>query len=208
MHRFMQLFLVAVFALAAAGVCPPAPLADENASASIVQTFQKAKQEYLDKNMTAAAEQIQKGAAYMKDQASRASAKGKGALSASARELDQLAVDVKKGAVTSQKKMEDAFARAYLALANDAHVKSTESWAKKKRVEAAAALETANRNLEKSIAWTGGKIEKGTNDVVKKSDALALKLKQKGDLLADDVSRGLQEAGSEIEKFGKKISPR
>jgi hypothetical protein len=44
-------------------VCPPAPLADENASASIEQTFQKAKQEYLDKNMTAAAEQIQKGAA-------------------------------------------------------------------------------------------------------------------------------------------------
>jgi hypothetical protein len=43
---------------------------------------------------------------------------------------------------------------------------------------------------------------------VKKSDALALKLKQKGDLLADDVSRGLQEAGNEIEKFGKKISPR
>jgi hypothetical protein len=103
--------------------------------------------------------------------------------------------------------MEDAFARAYLALANDAHIQSTESWAKKKRVEAAAALETANRNLEKSIAWTGGKIEKGTNDGEKKSDALALKLKQKGDLLADDVSRGLQEAGNEIEKFGKKFLP-
>ncbi|MBP7341849.1 MAG: hypothetical protein KA957_05990 [Syntrophaceae bacterium] len=208
MHRYMGIFLIAVFALIAAGVCPPASWADQAATASIEQTFQKARQEYLDKNMTSAAEQIQKGAAYMKDQASKASAKGKDALAASARELDQLAVDVKKGAVTSQKKMEDAFARAYLALANDAHIQSTESWAKKKRVEAAAALETANRNLEKSIAWTGGKIEKGTNEVVKKSDALALKLRQKGDLLADDVSRGLQEAGNEIEKFGKKISPR
>ena len=208
MYHFNRILVVAIFTLIAMGILPWTAAASSHESPSIEQTFQKAKENYLQKNMNAAAEQIKKGASYMKAQAEKASAKGKADLAASAQELEKLADDVKKGAVTSEKKIEDAFARAYLALASDDHIKSTESWAKKESAKAGAALERANKNLEKSFAWAGQKIEKHTNDAMKKSGELASKLKKKGTLIAEEVGKGLQEAGNEIEKFGEKISPR
>ena len=207
MRSLQRILVVTAFALIVAGVFPWAVIAGSEDTTSVEQTFQKAKQEYLQKNLDAAAKHIKKGAAYMKAQAEKASAKGKKGLEASAKELDQLADDTKKGAVTSEKKMEDAFARAYLALATNDHIKSTESWAKKQSAKTGAALESAGKNLEKGFAWAGQKVEKGTNDVLVKSAELSEKLKKKGRLVADDVSKGLKEAGNEIEKFGKKITP-
>ncbi|MFZ2398486.1 MAG: hypothetical protein WAW31_07450 [Smithella sp.] len=175
---------------------------------SIEQTFRNAKQDYLDKNMNAAAQQIQKSASFMKAQAEKASDKGKKALNASATELEKLAGDVKKGTVTSVKKIEETFARAYAVLASDSHIKSTESWTKKQTEKAGDALDSANKYLERSFAWAGQKIEKGTKDTMKKSNELSRKLKKKGSVLAEDVGKGLKNAGDEIEKFGKKISPK
>lgn len=209
MNRTIRIFAVAVFVLAVAGTVSWPAFADQDASSSsLEQTFQRAKQDYLDKNMNSASEQIRKSAAFMKDQAGKASAKGKGALSASADELDKLADDVKKGLVSSPKRIEDTFARAYLALASNEHVRATESWAQNKRNQAGEALQSANQHLEKSLTWAGQKIEKNTNDVMKKSEALAQQLKQKGSLITEEVGKGLRDAGREIENFGKRISPR
>ncbi len=144
----------------------------------------------------------------MNHQASLASTKGKDALAASARELDVLADDVKNGLVSSPKRIEDTFARAYLALAENEHVKATESWAQKKRNQAGEALDSANRHLEKSFTWAGQKVEKGTSEAMKKSYELSQKLKKKGTLVADEVGKGLQSAGNEIDKLEKKISSR
>lgn len=207
MQPIQRILVATAFALIVAGVLPWVAVAASEDSTSIEQTFQKAKQDYLQKNFDAAAGQIKKGATFMKAEAEKASAKGKEGLTSSAQELDKLADDVKKGAMTSEKKMEDAFARAYLALAANEHVKSTESWAKKESAKTGAALESAGKNLEKSFTWAGQKIEKGTYTVLQKSEELSGKLKKKGRVVADDVSRGIKEAGNEIEKFGKKISP-
>lgn len=99
--------------------------------------------------MDAAAAQIKKGAAFMKEESIKASDKGKEALAESGRDLEILSGDVKKGSVTSVKKIEDAFGRAYHALARDAHVKSTESWAKKESAKAGESLEKAANYLER-----------------------------------------------------------
>lgn len=208
MNCLNRIIAFAAFTLIVIGMMPWTAVAVSESQSSIEQTFQKAKQDYLDKNMNAAARQINKGAAYMREEAAKASDKGKEALTASAQELDKLADDMKKGAVTSKKRMEDAFARAHLALASNDHIQSTELWAKKEAAKAGTALESANKHLEKSIAWAGQKIEKGTNDVMKKSEEIALKLKKKGSLIADEVGKGLKDAGNEIEKLGEKISPR
>jgi hypothetical protein len=181
-------------------------VAAEESTSSIEQTFQKAKQDYLDKNMDAAAAQIKKGAAFMKEESIKASDKGKEALAESARDLEKLSADVKKGSVKSVKKIEDAFGRAYHALARDAHVKSTESWAKKESANAGESLDKAAIYLERGLTWTGQKIETGTKNVMKKSKELSAKLKEKGRVVAEDIGKNLKEAGNEIEKFGKKIS--
>lgn len=206
MNRLNRVLAVFVFTLFALMVFSWMAAAAEPASA-IEQTFQKAKKDYLDKNINSASEQIKKGAAYMKEKAAKASAKGKVELEESARELDKLADDVKKGTVKSVKRIEDAFARAYHALALESQIESTESWAKRERARAGEALDAANKNLERGLAWAGQKVEENTKKVMRKSEEIALKLKRKGRLITEEVGKGIQDAGKEIEKFGKKISP-
>jgi hypothetical protein len=92
-------------------------------------------------------------------------------------------------------------------LAADSHIKSTESWAKKEKAKAGEALDSANQYLEYSFSWAGQKIETGTNNAMKKSRELSLQLKKKGSVVAEDVGKGLKDAGNEIEKFGKRIAP-
>ena len=208
MHRLNLFAVVVAFALIFAGILPWTAIAEPESQSSVEQTFQKAKQNYLEKNMNSAAEQIQKSASYMRAQAAKASDMGKEALNTSAKELEKLADDVKKGTVTSVKRMEETFARAYVALASDSHIKSTESWAKKEKAKAGDALDSANKYLERSFAWAGQKIETRTTEVMKKSQELSLKLKKKGSVVAEDVGKGLKDVGNEIEKFGKKISPK
>ena len=206
MYRLTRVTII-FFALTVSVLLPWAAIAASQSSA-IEQTFQKAKKDYLQKNMESAGQQIEKGASYMKTEAAKASVRGKEALTASAEELEKLAYDVKKGAVKSRKRIEETFARAYLALALESHIQSTESWAKKEAAKVSESLEAVAANLERSFAWAGRKIEKSTKDVVKKSKDLSLKLKEKGAAVTDEVGKGLTEAGSEIEKFSKSISPK
>jgi hypothetical protein len=203
-----KFFMVAVMvALFLAGIIPWTAVAAPESQTSLEQTFQRAKKDYLEKNMNAAAWQIRKSASYMKAQAAKASEKGKEALNNSAKELEKLAEDVKSGAVTSEKRMEETFARAYVALAVDAHIRSTESWARKQKAKTGNALASANKYLERGFAWANQKIETGTEETIKRSKALSRKLKKTGSVMAEDVGKGLKDAGNEIEKFGEKISP-
>jgi valyl-tRNA synthetase len=208
MYRLNLIIGVVVFTLIVTGILPWAAVAGSESQSSIEQTFQKAKRDYLDKNLNAAAEQIQKGAVNMKAEAAKASVKGKAALTASAQELEKLADDVKKGIVTSVKGIEEAFARAYVALASDSHIKSTEAWTKKQAAKAGDALDSATKYLERSLAWAGQKVEASTKEAIKKSEDVSLKLKKKGSVVAEEVGKGLKDMGNEIEKFGKRISPK
>ena len=102
-----------VFAVMVLGVLSSASAqTSKTPESSIERTFREAKQNYLDKKMDAAARQINEGAAFMKSESMKASGQGKAALATSARELEELATNVRKGAVTSVKKIEDVFARA------------------------------------------------------------------------------------------------
>ncbi|MGB4294213.1 MAG: hypothetical protein WBJ16_01075 [Smithellaceae bacterium] len=203
MYRLNRITVIFAFVLVLAGIIN---CAASESSLSIEQTFQKAKKDYLEKNIDSAAKQIKKGAAYMRAEAVKASSRGKKALDDSARELDKLADDVKKGAVESVKKIEDVFARAYFVLAEESYIESTEAWAKKEAVKAGEFLDAANKNLEKGMIWAGQKVEEKTTETMKKSRELSLKLKQKGRLITEEVGKSLQAIGDEIEKFGKRIS--
>jgi len=202
-NRIMTAFIVVCLT----AILPWPLVAASESVSSIEQTFQKAKRDYLDKKMDAAAGEIKRSAAFMKKESMKASDKSKAALADSARELEKLAGDVKKGSVTSVKKIEDAFGRAYHALAFDAHARSMESWSKKEPAKAGEALDKATIYLERGFAWTGRKIETGTKDVITKSKELSMKLQAKGRTVAEEVGSGLKAAGNEIEQFGKKITP-
>jgi hypothetical protein len=79
--------------------------------------FRKARASFLENDSQKAASEIRKAAAEMKTEADQATGKAKEILQASIRELEELADEVKKGAVSSVKKLDEAFAEAYQALA-------------------------------------------------------------------------------------------
>ena len=203
----IRLFVLALFVILFAGLVSWTAGANQESSPEIEQTFLKAKQAYLENNLNHASTCISTGAVYMKNQAQKASSKAKKALDESARELEILANDVQQGLVSSPKKIEEAFARAHLALASNEHVRATQSWTQKKYEQAGEALQSANGHLEKSLNWTGGKIEKGTTDAMKKSNELATKLKQKGSSISEEAGKSLRDIGRSIDDFGKRISP-
>jgi len=205
--RYLNLILLVVFIAALTmAQTPVAVAAEATSSTSIEQNFQKSKQNFLQKDMKAAADEIRKGAAYLKSEADAATGKGKEALMASYRELEKLAGDVEKGAVTSVKKLDAAFARSYKALATNAHVKSTEAWAKKEINNTGKNLETAADSLERGFSWTGEKMKAGTTKVIEESRDLSKKLKEDTGWASDKVSKGLKDMGKEIEQFGKRVT--
>ena len=208
MKNLNRIVIVVVFVLTAAFVINSLPYAfavGTESPSSIEGYFQKAKQDYLKKNLKAAADEIRKGASYLKSEAANAGEKGKEILTESARELEKLADDVQKGAIKSVKKLESAFARAYYAQAVSSHIKSTESWARKEVANTGNSLEKATNYLERGLAWAGQKTEEETQKAIKESKDLANKLKKESILVADKVEKGLVGLGMEIEKLGGRI---
>ena len=194
---------IAVFTMAQTTM---AVASEATSSTSMEQNFKKAKQNFLQKDMKAAADEIRKAAAYLKFEADMATGKGKEALAASYRELEKLAGNVERGTVTSVKKLDAAFARSYKALATNAHVKSTEAWAKKEINNTGKNLEAAADSLERGFSWTGEKMKAGTQKVIEESKDLSKKLKEDAGWVSNKVGKDLKDMGNEIEKFGRNIT--
>ncbi len=179
---------------------------ESSSKGSLEETFQKAKQDYLQKDMKAASEEVHKAAAWMKSEAAAAKGKGKEALAASSRELEKLAGELKKGTVKSVKEIEMAFARAYNALATNSQMQSAEAWTKKEYKKAGEKLEAAVDELEKGFAWAGQKAQAGTQKVIDESKALSGKMKEGTAKASAEVSKTMKDMENEIKALGRKIS--
>jgi len=207
MHNLNRVFMMSAFALIVLmGYVSFATATGSEFRSSIEQDFQKARRDYLQKDMKSAAAEIQKGVSYLKSEAETATGKGKEALTKSYRELEKLAADVERGTVTSEKKVETEFARAYHALATNSYIKSTESWSRKEIKNTGKYLDEAMKYLKQGYYWAGQKAESGTEEVIKKSKDLSQKLEQGTGWVADQVRKGLTDTENEIEKFGQKVS--
>ena len=180
--------------------------AEADSKESVEPYFQKVRQDYLQKDTKAAADEVRKSATYVKSEAS--AAKGKEALTASHRELEKLSGELEKGTVKSVKKMEMAFAHTYKALATNSHVKSTEAWSKKEFKKAGDELEATGDELEKGFAWGGQKADAGTQKVISKWKELSQKLKEGAGWASAEASKTLKDMEDEIKTFGRRISPK
>jgi hypothetical protein len=184
---------------------------DEKALDSLVgeaeHYFHQAREDFFKKNMKAAADEMRKGAAFMKLEAGRATEAGKKPLMDSIQELEELADSVEKGTVTSTSELGHAFARAHTALATHYRLKAAESWATKETSKAGKALKAAALHLEYSAAWGSVKLETGTKEVVKNTRILAEKLMKGTGSVTTEVGKTVEALGKEIKKVGQSVEP-
>jgi len=169
--------------------------------------FHKARQNFLKKDYKAAAEEIRKGAAFMKLQSARATSEGKKVLTVSIDELEKLAKDVEKGTTTSAKTLDQAFSKAHHALAKHHYLKAIEYKAKGAATKVGRALKASAIHLEHGFAWAGHKLEAATVAVIKDTGLVAGKLIEGGGWIGEEAGKIIEKIGVEIEKLGKMLEP-
>lgn len=178
----------------------PTPPPDE-----LEEHFRKARESFLKKDASAAAAEIRKGALLLKLKAGHATEKAKEALTASSHELERLAQGIEKGTVTSTRDLRRAFARADRALAEQHYQKAAESWSKKEIKKAGHELKAAANHVEMAVAWADHKLDSTTAAVIKDARAVSAKLTEKAGWTKDEVVKGLDSMGKQIEKLTKHI---
>jgi hypothetical protein len=170
--------------------------------------FQNAREFLLKKELRAAASEMRKGVALLKQEAGSSAKDGKKDLTASIQELEKLANEVEKGALTSEKKLKDAFRRANHALANHHYLKASEYWAKKEEKKTGHALKSAAFYFEQAVVWSGHKFETEEAIVIKEIHTVAGKLIEGKKWTSEEVSKGIMNIGNEISTLGKKTEPK
>jgi len=167
--------------------------------------FQSAHQALLKKDYEKAAEEIRKGEAFLKLEATRASGDVKHSLDSSAQELEKLAVDMTDNRrEKSIVEADQSFGRADRALARSHQVKAKESWEKKETAQASYEMKAAALNLEQSAGWAGGEAETGVSAVVRDTRMLAGKLTEESGHAVGEVDKGIDDLGKAISNLGHK----
>ena len=152
-----------------------------------------------------AAREIRKGAQLLREQAKRATAKGKAVLDRSSRELENLAGAVQKGAAVSIEKIKATFARAQHALAYHHHTQASDSWARRKFKQAGKQFKAAAYNIEYGLSWIGEGVETKGRDVIIGTRDLGSALIDGTKIGAGRVKTQTKALGQEIERFGRRI---
>ena len=171
------------------------------------QSFLRASENFAKGKMKAAAAEIRKGEAYVKLEAASATAEGKKALLSSAGELKQLADKVEKGAVKDGKELKSTFARAEYAMARHHYLKAAEQWEKKDSQKVADDLNAAAAYIDSGQVWVTKKMHAGAADIKKEARRLAAQVTAKTGAEAQELGKGMDNLGKEIEKYGKGLEP-
>jgi hypothetical protein len=164
--------------------------------------FHMASRYFAHGDRTHAAAEIRSGAALVKLEAGRHDATNKTGLEDAAKHLDALAAGVASGTVKSPKELNDAFARADLALARHYHQMAEASAARNEHEKTGYWLEGAADSVDDAADWSGHKLKAGGRATVNGARSLGAKLEGGAKWTAAEVKKSVSDLGSEIESLG------
>ena len=154
--------------------------------------FHMASRYFARGDRTHAAAEIRAGAALLKLEAGRHDATNKTGLEDAAKHLDDLAAGVAKGTVKSPKELNDAFARADLALARHYHQMAEASAAQNEHEKTGYWLEGAADSVDDAAEWSGHKLAAGGRATVNGARSLGAKLESGAKWTADEVKKSVK----------------
>ncbi|MEZ6062135.1 MAG: hypothetical protein R3C19_17485 [Planctomycetaceae bacterium] len=169
--------------------------------------MKRAHENFLKKDFKAAAHDLWLAGGFLHAAASNAVGDARTALTASAREIDQLAKDVEAGGVKSVTTLENAFARAEHALAHHHHTMAKTAIRNQRGRTGGHYLRSATNHVENAARWTGHKLEAGAEATANGVRMVAGRLVEGTGFVPDEVGKGVTWVGTEIEKLGKVIEP-
>jgi hypothetical protein len=165
--------------------------------------FHMASKYFARGDRTHAAAEIRAGAALVKLEAGRHNATNKAGLEAAAKHLDDVAAGVATGTIKSSKELNDAFARADLALARHYHQMAEASAAQNEHEKKTGYwLEGAADSVDDAAEWSGRKLAAGGKATVNGARSLGAKLEGGAKWSADEIKKSVSDVDSEIESLG------
>ena len=165
---------------------------------------QHAKAALLKKDFKRAGRELRAAGEYLGKAGASAPGAAKEGLEASAKETRTLAEDVENGTVTDVKRIDEASARGYHALAHEKFMTATEAWTKKDTKTTGRALKDAADALEDGATAAGRDAGDASKDVAKGTREVAGKLVQGGAWTSDEVGRGMDAFGKELSNLGRR----
>jgi hypothetical protein len=168
--------------------------------------LQKARENFTQKDLPAAATDLHKAAALLKLEAGSAlTPEDKELLQTSAQELDKLAAEMQKEASISGTELNHAIARAHYGSARLYNLQAMEDWTKKATAQAGHDLRAAVDHVQQGLASAGVTLTTATRAALDEACLLAGKMIAETGFVLDRFGEGYQAVGQAIEGLGKQL---
>lgn len=168
--------------------------------------YTRALGSFLKRDWKAAADEIRKGADFVKAKGARASADTKQGLIASAQAMENVADDIESGAIRSVKELKAVFAGAEHAVAKQHYLKAVKAWGENNAKEAGIELHAAAASLENAFVWDDQELQAGMVKAMDETRRLAGKMQADVGWAKEGVGKAIEYVGKEIEKLGGTIT--
>jgi hypothetical protein len=179
-------------------------------AASAVETalnshLQKARESFVKKDTAKAADELRKASRWLEAAARRSPAEARAGLTDSAREIGKLADDVAHGTVKDAHDMDQAMARASLAVAHSHFVEASDAWTKKETKRSGHEIKLAADHLEAAGDWVGDETGRGAKTAAADARTVGDKLATGTGWSAEEVGRGIKSLGVAIDDLGNRV---
>ncbi len=167
--------------------------------------FLAAADAYAKRQFKAAADEVQKAAAYIRLEAARAMGAARQALADENADLQKLAQDLRSGVNVTDAALDRTFAKASHALALAHREQAARSWSSKAFDEAGYELKAAAHGLESAARWADAHGEAAIADATAGARALGEKLASGGVWAKAEVTNGFEALGNAINRLGQSV---
>jgi hypothetical protein len=167
----------------------------------------RARLAFQNSDLVMAAAEIRKAAVHLKIEANNASERTKRGLIHAEHDLEQTARRIEAGTIKSAEDLDLATARAMHTLSQYQYDRATEAWQKKEVRRAGHYLRAAADNIEHAAARTEFRMKEATAEIARDSRRISGTMIEGTGYVFDDVGKGLEAFGHQIERVGTRVLP-
>lgn len=167
--------------------------------------FRQASSLFTEGDNHGAASEIRAGAALLSLEAGREGGDNASGLQSAAANLDDLAAKVERGDVASRAELNQAFARADLALAKHYRETADKALTNKEHANAGRLLKAAADSLDDAVGWTGQTPSSAQAQAWDQIHALQTKIRNGANWSYGEAKKGIGYLGTQIQYLGQQM---
>jgi hypothetical protein len=168
---------------------------------------ERSRDAFLKSDLRTAAKELRKAAVHLKTSSTHSIETSKRKLVHAAHDLERAADRIESGTLKSVDEFDTTVSHAMQSLSEYQYRKAVEAWAKRETRQAGHYLRAAADNLERATARTEARMKAATTEVTRESRVISRSMVEGTGIMIDDVGKGLERMGHQIEHVGLTMLP-